>query len=39
MLKAPGRFHAAHVQTHLTDRTLSACRIIDPAVAEIVIDA
>ena len=38
MLKAPSRFHAAYVQTHLTGRILQACRAIDPEVTEVIID-
>ncbi len=34
-LKAPSRFHAAYVQTHLTARLLAACRDVDETIAEI----
>ena len=37
-LKAPSRFHAAYVQTHLTSRILAACRAVDPEVSDVVID-
>ncbi|MFK7869411.1 MAG: hypothetical protein AB8B58_09245 [Roseobacter sp.] len=36
-LRAPSRFHAAYVQTHLSTRVLAACRDVDGSVAEIVI--
>lgn len=36
-LRAPSRFHAAYVQTHLTARILTACREVDSDVAEICI--
>jgi hypothetical protein len=32
VLKAPSRFHASYVQTHLVGRLLAACRDVDPAV-------
>ena len=38
LLKAPSRFHAAYVQTHLSARVLAACRLVDPEVAEIGIE-
>jgi hypothetical protein len=34
-LRAPSRFHAAYVQTHLAARVLAACRDVDPEVAEL----
>ncbi|MGC3940254.1 DnaA N-terminal domain-containing protein [Roseobacter sp. EG26] len=34
-LRAPSRFHAAYVQTHLEGRLLKACQEIDADVAEI----
>lgn len=36
-LRAPSRFHAAYVQTHLSARVLAACRDVDGSVAEIII--
>ncbi len=36
-LKAPSRFHAAYVQSHLADRVLRACQSIDGTVSEVVI--
>lgn len=38
-LKAPSRFHAAYVQTHLENRLLAACRDVDDTVTEIRITA
>jgi hypothetical protein len=38
LLKAPSRFHAAYVQTHLTARVLAACRLVDPEVTEISVE-
>lgn len=34
-LKAPSRFHAAYVQTHLTGRLLRACQSVDAEVSTI----
>ena len=34
-LRAPSRFHAAYVQTHLTARVLAACRDVDAKVSEV----
>ncbi|WP_300038278.1 hypothetical protein [uncultured Roseobacter sp.] len=34
-LRAPSRFHAAYVQTHLERRVLAACRDVDADVSEI----
>jgi hypothetical protein len=34
-LRAPSRFHAAYVQTHLERRILAACRDVDDSVSEI----
>lgn len=34
-LRAPSRFHAAYVQTHLERRILAACRDVDAELAEI----
>lgn len=34
-LRAPSRFHAAYVQTHLAGRILAACQEVDDTVAEI----
>ncbi|WP_295313172.1 hypothetical protein [Roseobacter sp.] len=34
-LRAPSRFHAAYVQTHLAGRVLAACREVDADVAEV----
>ncbi|MEM9576970.1 MAG: hypothetical protein AAF999_08140 [Pseudomonadota bacterium] len=34
-LKAPSRFHAAYVQTHLAARLLAACREVDGEVSEL----
>lgn len=39
MLKAPSRFHAAYVQTHLETVLLRACREVDPDVSAIEIRA
>jgi hypothetical protein len=36
-LCAPTRFHAAYVQSHLTNRILAACRAVDGEVSDIVI--
>ena len=36
-LRAPSRFHAAYVETHLKSRVLAACRAVDGDVAEVVI--
>lgn len=38
ILKAPSRFHAAYVQTHLAGRVLAACRMVDAGLAEVVIE-
>jgi hypothetical protein len=38
-LRAPSRFHAAYVQTHLSGRILNACRAVDGKVSEIVVIA
>lgn len=38
-LRAPSRFHAAYVQTHLLARILAACQVVDADVAEISIVA
>lgn len=37
VLRAPSRFHAAYVETHLKGRVLSACQSVDEQVAEVVI--
>jgi hypothetical protein len=37
MLRAPSRFHAAYVDTHLKGQVLAACQAVDGAVSEIVI--
>lgn len=34
-LRAPSRFHAVYVQTHLMGRILAACQSVDDAVSEI----
>ncbi|NJN05312.1 MAG: hypothetical protein HC814_01360 [Rhodobacteraceae bacterium] len=34
-LRAPSRFHAVYVQTHLERRILAACRTVDEAVTEV----
>lgn len=34
-LRAPSRFHAAYIQTHLERRVLAACRDVDENVAEV----
>lgn len=39
VLKAPSRFHAAYVQTHLASRVLAACRVVDPDVTEISVES
>ena len=39
VLKAPSRFHAAYVQTHLASRVLAACRVVDPDVSEISVES
>lgn len=36
-LRAPSRFHAAYVQTHLTGRILAACQTVDSAVTALAI--
>lgn len=36
-LRAPSRFHAAYVQTHLSGRVLSACQSVDEDVSDIAI--
>ena len=36
-LRAPSRFHAAYVETHLKPRLLAACRAVDEAVEEILL--
>lgn len=36
-LRAPSRFHAAYVETHLKGRVLAACQAVDDDVSEIVI--
>jgi hypothetical protein len=38
-LRAPSRFHAAYVQTHLHRRLLAACRSVDAGVSEVRISA
>lgn len=38
-LRAPSRFHAAYVQTHLSGRILVACRAVDNSVSDIVVIA
>jgi hypothetical protein len=38
ILKAPSRFHAAYVQTHLAARVLAACQAIDRDVIELTIE-
>ena len=35
ILKAPSRFHAAYVQTHLDGRLLAACRAVDSGIDEV----
>lgn len=37
VLKAPSRFHAAYVSTHLLSRVEAACRAVDEQVAEVVL--
>lgn len=39
ILRAPSRFHATYVRTHLIGRVLAACRAVDSDVAEIEIHA
>lgn len=39
ILKAPSRFHAAYVQTHLIGRVLAACRVVDSEISDITIEA
>jgi hypothetical protein len=34
-LKAPSRFHAAYVQTHLDGVVLAACRAVDDTVSAV----
>ncbi|MEP5757876.1 MAG: DnaA N-terminal domain-containing protein [Litoreibacter sp.] len=36
-LRAPSRFHAAYVQTHLLARVLNACQSVDDTVSDILI--
>lgn len=36
-VRAPSRFHAAYVQTHLQSRLLAACRSVDDSVSDVVI--
>lgn len=36
-LKAPSRFHAAYVQTHLLGRVLAICQSVDSAISEVVV--
>ncbi|MEO1240261.1 MAG: hypothetical protein AAFW64_11625 [Pseudomonadota bacterium] len=36
-LRAPSRFHAAYVETHLKARLLDAAQAVDPAIQEIVL--
>lgn len=38
-LRAPSRFHAAYVQTHLSDRILIASRAVDESVSEVIVIA
>lgn len=38
-LRAPSRFHAAYVQTHLSGRILVACQAVDRDVSDIIIIA
>lgn len=38
-LRAPSRFHASYVQTHLSGRILAACRAVDGDVSDVVIIA
>ena len=38
-LRAPSRFHAAYVQTHLETRLLAVCRSVDETVSDVVIIA
>lgn len=35
ILRAPSRFHAAYVQTHLLGTVLAACQAVDPDVGEV----
>lgn len=37
ILRAPSRFHAAYVETHLKARLLGAAQAVDPAIDEIVL--
>lgn len=39
VLRAPSRFHASYVATHLTPRLLAACESVDASISEIVIEA
>ncbi|MGB5863178.1 MAG: hypothetical protein WBG95_02665 [Sulfitobacter sp.] len=37
ILRAPSRFHAAYVQTHLNARVLAACQAVDGEVSEVAV--
>ena len=37
VLRAPSRFHAAYVETHLKPRILDALRVVDDEVTEVMI--
>ena len=39
VLKAPSRFHAAYVDTHLKGRVLAACQAVDDDVSEVMLTA
>ena len=39
VLKAPSRFHANYVMSHLMPRLLAACRDVDGGVSAIVVEA
>ncbi|MBY6006102.1 hypothetical protein KUV62_19425 [Salipiger bermudensis] len=38
-LKAPSRFHASYVATHLAGRVLSACQSVDGGIDEVIVDS
>ena len=37
VLIAPTKFHATYVNTHLKDRLRSVLRMVDPALADVVV--
>ena len=38
-LRAPSRFHATYVVTHLSGHLLSACQTVDASVDEVIVEA